>query len=61
MNRAGGGVRLALAIFMLWVSGLCFYIALEGSKILGEGTTGSDMLTSALKNLALNAQTKEQP
>ena len=43
MNDTGSrGVLLALAILLLWLAGLAFYIAFEGSKILGGKASGSE-------------------
>lgn len=46
-NEAGGGggkgVTLAIGIILLWLAGLGFFIAFEGSKLLGNmGTAGGD-------------------
>lgn len=32
------GVLLAIAIILLWLSGLAFFIAFEGSKVLNEAS-----------------------
>ena len=39
-DAATKGVLLAIAILLLWLAGLSFFIAFEGSKILGQ--TGAD-------------------
>lgn len=36
------GVLLAIAILLLWLAGLSFFIAFEGSKILGGPAAGSE-------------------
>lgn len=48
MDSSGGnrGVLLAIAIILLWLAGLCFFIAFEGSKLLGSsGLAGGDSET----------------
>lgn len=43
MNEGGTkGVLLAIAILLLWLAGLAFFIAFEGSKILGGPASGSE-------------------
>jgi hypothetical protein len=37
-ERAGQGVALAIGILLLWLAGLAFFVAFEGSKFLAEGT-----------------------
>lgn len=36
------GVLLAIAILLLWLAGLAFFIAFEGSKILGTPAGDSE-------------------
>jgi hypothetical protein len=38
-REASKGVLLAIAIVLLWLAGLAFFVALEGSKLLGEAAT----------------------
>lgn len=47
-DTASRGVLLALAIILLWLAGLCFFIAFEGSSLLGGGSTGSQAEISQL-------------
>ena len=66
MNPDGGskGVLLALAIVLLWLAGLGFFIAFEGSKILGgkmpESETYLDKLTKGLAS-AVDDASQEAP
>jgi hypothetical protein len=47
------GVLLAIAIILLWLAGVAFFIAFEGSKILTEssGTDSSSMLRTMINAL----------
>ena len=60
-QTAGKGLLLALAIILLWLAGLGFFIAFEGSGILGEtvpakGGGGASYFGAAIKGLASNVQ-----
>lgn len=57
-RRASKGVLLAIAIILLWLAGLCFFIALEGSQLLTEatGTTGGGLVKGFLSGIASKAQ-----
>lgn len=57
----GSGVRLALAILLLWLAGLAWFIALEGQNFLPESQTAPTMLASILKEIARRTQAKESP
>lgn len=60
-ERGGSAVRLALAILLLWLAGLAWFIALEGQTFLGEQKTAPTYLASILQEIARRAQTKEKP
>jgi len=62
--EAGGhskGVLLAIAIILLWLACFAFFIAFEGSKLLGEqaDTTGGGLLKAMITGLATRAQKDE--
>ena len=48
------GVLLAIAIVLLWLAGLAFFVALEGSKLLGEQATqtGGGFFKAIMSGLA---------
>jgi len=54
------GVLLAIAIVLLWLAGLAFFIALEGSKLLGEQATqtGGGFFKAIVSGLANIVQTQ---
>lgn len=63
ITTAGGGERprgvlLAIAIVLLWLAAFCFFIAFEGSKLLGEqaDTTGGGLIKAMVTGLASRAQ-----
>lgn len=53
-SEARKGVLLAIAIILLWLSGFCFFIAFEGSKLLGEvsNPNGGNLLKGIIGGLA---------
>lgn len=55
------GVRLAIAIVLLWLACFAFFIAFEGSKLLGEQAdlTGGGLLKAMIGGLAAKAQGQE--
>jgi hypothetical protein len=57
------GVLLAIAIILLWLAGVCFFIAFEGSKILTEssGTDSSSMLRTMINALAQKSVDRQHP
>lgn len=60
-DRGGSAVRLGLAILLLWLAGLAFFIALEGQQFLPEQQTSNNYMTTILQEIARRAQTKEKP
>lgn len=59
---ANKGVLLAIAIVLLWLSGFCFFVAFEGSKLLSEsggGTDGGSLLRAMIAGLAQKAVDQE--
>jgi hypothetical protein len=62
-EKASRGVLLAIAIILLWLAGLCFFIAFEGSQILGEAgpnAQGGGFVKAIIGGLAQKAYTQEQ-
>lgn len=53
-------VLLAVAIVLLWLAGLAFFIALEGLQVEQGNTTGSGLLKSMLSGLSGKAAQAEQ-
>jgi hypothetical protein len=55
------GVRLAVAIVLLWLACFCFFIAFEGQKLLGEqaDVTGGGLVKAMIGGLAAKAQGQE--
>lgn len=55
------GALLAIAIVLLWLAGFCFFIAFEGSKLLGADadTTGPGLIKAMLGGLASRVQKQE--
>ncbi|HEY6275597.1 MAG TPA: hypothetical protein VIX86_04625 [Streptosporangiaceae bacterium] len=52
----GNGVQLAFAIILFWLAGLAFFIAFEGSGILGEtvpasGSGGASYFRAVIQGL----------
>jgi hypothetical protein len=56
---SGSAVKLAIAILLFWLAGMCFYVAFEGQKFLAEGLTAPDYWSSILQGIAQKAQTQE--
>jgi len=62
VTTAGGehskGVMLAIAIVLLWLAAFAFFIAFEGSTLLGEqaSTTGGGLLKAMVTGLAAKTQ-----
>jgi hypothetical protein len=56
------GVLLAVAIVLLWLAGVAFFVALEGLQVEQGGTTGGGILQSVMKTLISKAeqQTKKE-
>lgn len=56
------GVLLAIGIILLWLAGFCFFIALEGSTLLGEqsDTSGGGLLRAMISGLATKAAAQEK-
>jgi len=52
------GVLLAIAIVLLWLAAFAFFIAFEGSQLLGEqaSTTGGGLIKAMVSGLASKAQ-----
>jgi hypothetical protein len=46
------GALLALGIVLLWLAGLAFYIAFEGTKLVGTGGSSQDTLGQIKAGLA---------
>jgi len=62
-EKASKGVLLAIAIILLWLAGLCFFIAFEGSQILGEagpGAQGGGFVKAIIGGLAQKTLSQEQ-
>lgn len=59
--EASKGVRLAIAIVLLWLACFCFFIAFEGATLLGEqaSLTGGGLLKAMVGGLAAKAQAQE--
>lgn len=58
------GVLLALAIVLLWLAGFCFFIALEGSKLLKESGKGDGpglfrSMVGGIGQLVVDQQTRQ--
>jgi hypothetical protein len=56
------GVLAAIAIVLLWLAGVCFFVAFEGGSILGEalpaaGGGGASYFKAALQGLTTKTQT----
>lgn len=56
------GVLAAIAIVLLWLAGVCLFVAFEGSGILGEtlpasGGGGASYFKAALQGLISKTQT----
>jgi hypothetical protein len=61
-NGSSPSVLLALAILLLWLAGLCFFIAFEGGGILGEtvpksGSGGAGWFRAVIEGLGKHADT----
>ena len=59
------GVLAAIAIVLLWLAGVCFFVAFEGAGILGEampaaGGGGVSYLKAALQGLTAKTQTLQE-
>jgi hypothetical protein len=59
------GVLAAIAIVLLWLAGVAFFVAFEGAGILGEsmpatGGGGVSYLKAALKGLTASTQTLQE-
>lgn len=56
------GVLLVIAILLLWLAGLCFFIAFEGSELLRSDspTTAGSALRSFLAGLSQNIAKTER-
>lgn len=59
------GVLLAIAIVLLWLAGLSFFIAFEGSTILGEqvpadSSGGASWIQAAIEGLKRKAQQRQE-
>ena len=52
------GVLLAIAIVLLWLAAFAFFIAFEGSQLLGEqaDTSGGGLIKAMVSGLATKAQ-----
>jgi hypothetical protein len=61
-EKSSKGVLLAIAIILLWLAGVCFFIALEGNQLLGEQAdkTGGGFLKAIIGGLASKALAQEQ-
>lgn len=62
-EKASKGVLLAIAIILLWLAGLCFFIAFEGSQILSEAgpnAQGGGFVKAIIGGLAQKTFTQEQ-
>lgn len=61
-DKASKGVLLAIAIILLWLAGLCLFIAFEGSQLLAESAqqTGGGFLKAMITGLAQKALNQEQ-
>lgn len=66
MGQQGSGVSsstlLALAILLLWLAGICLFIAFEGQSILGEtvpksGSGGASWFRAVIEGLTKHADT----
>jgi hypothetical protein len=60
-RQASKGVLLAIAIILLWLAGLCLFIAFEGSQLLAEASeqTGGGFLKAMIGGLADKALKQE--
>lgn len=59
------GVLAAIAIVLLWLAGVCLFVAFEGTGILGEqipaaGGGGGSYFKAALQGLAAKTQTLQE-
>jgi hypothetical protein len=61
-REASKGVLLAIAIILLWLAGLCFFVAFEGSQLLAESAspTGGGLLKAMISGIAQKTLTREQ-
>ena len=55
-NGNAAGAKLALGFLLLWLAGLCFYIAFEGSKLIGTGGSSQSTLGQIEAGLAHQVQ-----
>ncbi len=60
-QNAGSAVRLALAILLLWLAGLSFFVAFEGAKFLPEQSGPGGPFVGILRELMRRTQSKENP
>jgi hypothetical protein len=63
-GSAGNGVLLAIAIILLWITGVLLFVAFEGSSILGEsvpaaGGGGASYFKAAIEGLTAKAQSRQ--
>ena len=63
--ESSNGVLMAIAIVLLWLAGVAFFIAFEGASILGEaipasGSGGSSYLKAAVAGLTRKAQEQQE-
>jgi hypothetical protein len=54
------GALLALGIVLLWLAGLAFYIAFEGTKLVGSGGSSQSTLGQIKAGLAQQVATQVQ-
>jgi hypothetical protein len=64
MEDRPNGVLAAIAIVLLWLAGVCFFVAFEGASILGEaipaaGGGGVSYFKAALTGLTTKTQTMQ--
>ena len=58
-GQGGRTVLLALGILLLWLAGVCLFLAFEGFQLSGD-TTGGGIIRAMIAELAGKAQQQEK-